>query len=110
MDLNIETHSDPGCSIVEVGGEIDVYTAPQMRDEIAAALRDQPRVVVDARTVTFMDSTGINVLFEAHKRAVEETGGWLRLVAREGAVLKVLRLCGLDTKIPVHSSLEEAQA
>lgn len=108
MDPHIETHSSADCSIVEVDGEIDVHTAPQMRDQIAEALRSEPRVVVDARQVTFMDSTGINVLFEAYKRATED-GGWLRLVAREGAVLKVLRLCGLDTKIPVHSSLEDAQ-
>lgn len=109
MDLHIETHSGADCSIVEVGGEIDVHTAPRMRDEIVDALQTRPRVVVDARAVTFMDSTGINVLFEAHKQATEE-GGWLRLVAREGSVLKVLRLCGLDTKIPVHSSPDEAQS
>lgn len=108
MDLRIETHSGIGCFIVEVGGEIDVYTAPQMRDEITDALVTLPRVIVDTREVTFIDSTGINVLFEAYKRATEE-GGWLRLVAREGAVLKVLRLCGLDTKIPVHASPEAAQ-
>lgn len=106
MDVYIETHERPDCSVVEVSGEIDVYTAPDMRDAIAGALRRMPQVVVDTSMVTFMDSTGINVLFEAYKKAVD-AGGWLRLVAREGSVLKVLRLCGLDTKIPVYASVAD---
>ncbi|MQA83136.1 MAG: anti-sigma factor antagonist [Streptosporangiales bacterium] len=108
MDPHIVTDEGVDCSVIEVGGEIDVYTAPQMRDAISDALQARPRVVVDTTRVTFMDSTGINVLFNAHKQATEN-GGWLRLVAREGTVLKVLRLCGLDTKIPVFSSVDDAQ-
>ncbi|MFF2205071.1 STAS domain-containing protein [Streptomyces sp. NPDC058145] len=57
--------------------------------------------------MTFMDSTGINILIAAH-RALTQAVGWLRLARPTGAVLRTLLLVGLDTVIDCHETLHQA--
>jgi anti-sigma B factor antagonist len=95
-------------SILEVEGEIDAHTAPQLKGAIAALL-DQGGVdlVADLDQVTFMDSTGLGVLVGALKR-VREQGGELRIVCSRRAILRILEITGLDKVIPLYSALGEA--
>ncbi|MGV9454564.1 STAS domain-containing protein [Streptomyces sp. NPDC003635] len=94
--------------IVVLRGEIDHGN----RDSLEKALlppegAPTPRTVADFRGVTFMDSSGINVLIAAH-RAAEDTDGWLRLAGVRESVQRVLALVGIDALIPCHSTVEEA--
>ena len=63
MDLSLSTRTEGDRTIVEVGGEIDVYTAPKLRDKItelvAAGVYD---IVIDMEAVEVLDSTGLGVL------------------------------------------------
>ncbi|MFD9394871.1 STAS domain-containing protein [Streptomyces sp. NPDC060000] len=63
--------------------------------------------MADLSNVTFLDSTGINVFFDAHRR-VSATGGWLRLAAVQEPVMRVVHLVGLDTVIACHPTVEQA--
>ncbi len=92
--------------MVTVGGEVDLYTAPQMRDGLLGALDDGARrLLVDMSRVEFCDSTGISVLLSAMKRA-RDKGGDLELVAPRPAVTKVLEVTGLDEVFVVHADPE----
>jgi anti-anti-sigma factor len=99
-----------GCSLVRLPAEIDLASAPELRDEMLAALnRDGAHLVVDAREVTFMDSSGVNALVRARERAAT-LGGSLHVVTRHAAVRRVLQITGLEERLGAVGSLEAAYA
>ncbi|GAB3206286.1 anti-sigma B factor antagonist [Marinactinospora thermotolerans DSM 45154] len=92
--------------MVAIRGEIDLYTAPRLHDELIGALDGgASRLIADLSGVDFCDSTGINVLLSAMKRA-REKGGDLVLVAPRPAVTKILQITGLDAVFTVHTSAD----
>ncbi|XKF14210.1 anti-sigma factor antagonist [Knoellia locipacati] len=96
--------------IVTVAGEVDVYTAPQLRsvlEERAAA--DQTRIVVDLQGVGFLDSTGLGVLV-GRLKAVRKLGGTLHVVCTDERILRLFAITGLDQVLPVHATVDEALA
>ncbi|MET8948703.1 STAS domain-containing protein [Streptomyces sp. NPDC004542] len=106
--LTITRSSVDGADVVTVRGEIDHDTGDPLRQALDISVgRSAPRVVVDLGGVTFMDSSGINILIAAH-HAAQAAGGWLRLAAPTGSVLRTMRLVGLDTVIACHPTLREA--
>ena len=108
MDLTLATRDVDGKTIVAVGGEIDVYTAPKLRDKItelvAAGVYD---LVIDMEKVEFLDSTGLGVLVGGLKR-VRAHDGSLELVCTQERILKIFRITGLTKVFPIHSSVDEA--
>ena len=87
---------------MSLGGEIDLYTAPRLHGELVAILSgDEPvQVVVDMSGIEFCDSTGMNVLLAAHRRAREQ-GGDLELAAPRPAIRKILQVTGLESVFTV---------
>lgn len=90
-------------TVLALAGEIDLYTAPRLQSELAAALSGSgpARLVVDMSGVEFCDSTGMNVLLAAHRHA-RERGGDLELAAPRAAVRKILQVTGLESVFTVH--------
>ena len=108
VDLQIEVRSEGAWRVLDVNGEVDLYTSPQLRDAIDREVGEgTSRVLVDLTGVTFMDSIGLGVLVGSLKRS-RERGGELALVCTEGSVLKVLTITGLDRVFPIHSSVADA--
>lgn len=108
MDISIETNNAVKATVVRVAGEVDVFTAPQLREALAVATEgNQRQVVVDLEAVDFLDSTGLGVLVFGLKR-VRERGGDLSVVCRHEQILKVLTITGLSKILKVHSTIEEA--
>jgi anti-sigma B factor antagonist len=106
LSLSTRTESGPGGdrTVVVVGGEIDVYTAPKLREQLIDLVSSgQYHLVVDMEGVEFLDSTGLGVLVGAHE-------GSLRLVCTQERILKIFRITGLTKVFPIHSSVEEAVA
>ncbi|MFD8277392.1 STAS domain-containing protein [Streptomyces flaveolus] len=101
------TTATDGIHVVSLTGEIDHDTAHQVRQALNVAGTRRPRIVVDLRHVTFMDSSGLNALIAAHQ-AVTEAGGWLRLAAPTAPVQRVLQLVGVDQLITCHPTLRQA--
>jgi stage II sporulation protein AA (anti-sigma F factor antagonist) len=90
--------------------EVDLATAPALWDELLRSIdRDGVHLVVDARDVTFMDSSGVNVLVRARERAAALDGS-LHLVTRSPGVRRVLEITGLDERLGLVGSLEGAFA
>jgi anti-anti-sigma factor len=100
----------PGSSVVRLPAEVDLASAPELRDEMLAALnRDGVHLVVDALDVTFMDSSGVNALVRARERAAT-LGGSLHVVTQHPAVRRVLQITGLEERLGVVGSVEAAYA
>jgi anti-sigma B factor antagonist len=107
-NLLIETREAGGWIVLDAKGEIDLYTAPRLKEQVAElAAGGYPRVAVNLEGVEFMDSTGLGVLISGLKRC-REAGGDLSLVAPREPVRKVLSITGLDRVFPIHDSVEQA--
>src|SRR3954471_16544762 len=108
VDLSLSTRSEGDRTVVEVGGEIDVYTAPRLREQLVDLVADgKYHLIVDMERVDFLDSTGLGVLVGGLKR-VRAHDGSLRLVCTQERILKIFRITGLTKVFPIHSSIEEA--
>ncbi len=110
MDLSLSTRTVGDRTVVEVGGEIDVYTAPKLREQLVELVNDGSfHLVVDMEGVDFLDSTGLGVLVGGLKR-VRAHEGSLRLVCNQERILKIFRITGLTKVFPIHTSVDEAVA
>ena len=108
MDLDIDTHEQGGWWVVAVRGEVDVATAPRLRESVISVVSKGRRgVVVDLDAVDFIDSTGLGVLVGALKR-VKTHGGELRVVCTNSRVLNVFEITGLDGVFEITASVDEA--
>jgi anti-sigma B factor antagonist len=96
------------CAVLRTAGEIDAYSAPQLREQVIKLLADGTRhIIVDLRDVEFLDSTGLGALVGSLKRLREQDGS-LALVATAGKILTVFRVTGLIRVFEFHPSAAEA--
>lgn len=80
---------------VAIAGEIDLYSAAELRDELLRVLRRHGRrLTLDLRQVTFMDSAGIEVLLATRRRARLESG-WVRVAQASPCAWRMITLAGL---------------
>lgn len=108
MELSVDVQPQGGHTLVDLAGEIDIHTAPELHRRLSALLEDgHERLLVDMGSVAFLDSTGISVLVTAFKET-RQRGGWLRLVDLGEPVLKVLRLTGLVQVLEIYPTRAEA--
>jgi anti-sigma B factor antagonist len=109
LDLQVTTTTSR-FTVVEVGGEVDLNSAPALRECLHQTIdAGSRRLVVDLRQASFIDSVGLGVLVGA-RRLLAHAGddGFLQLVCADGLVLRVLRLTGLDGVFSVHATLTDA--
>jgi anti-sigma B factor antagonist len=108
MELDLSTSRGEQVCVVHVAGEVDVYTSPSLKAALIDAMSEGcPLVIADLGKVPFIDSSGLGVLVGALRRA-REAGGELRLVSDDDAVVKILRITGLDRVFSLYPSLDEA--
>ena len=108
MELSIENLDKGSWTLIDVGGELDLFTAPNLREMlIQADDRVQPLLVIDLDDVTFMDSTGLGVLIGGLRRARERSAEMV-LVCTSRPVLRVLEITGLHHVFTIHASITEA--
>jgi anti-sigma B factor antagonist len=110
VDLTLETREADGKTVVAVGGEIDVYTAPKLRDKITELVGDGVYdIVIDLSAVEFLDSTGLGVLVGGLKK-VRAHDGSLMLVCNQDRLLKIFRITGLAKVFVIHDDAASALA
>jgi anti-sigma B factor antagonist len=108
MELGLEVQKVGSYSVVMVEGEIDVYTAPKLREKLIELVSEGSYdVVVNLEGVDFLDSTGLGVLVGALKR-VKAHDGSLSLVCTQDKILKIFKITGLTKVFPIHDSVDEA--
>jgi anti-sigma B factor antagonist len=108
MDLGLVVSEQDGWAVLTVSGEIDIATAPSLRERLHSMLADDSqRLVVDLDDVGFLDSTALGVLVGALKRARTE-GGEVRIVSTQPRVRKVFEITRLDSAFDLFDSVDEA--
>jgi anti-sigma B factor antagonist len=110
VDLTLATREVDDRIVVEVSGEIDVYTAPKLRDKITELVGDEVYdIVIDLEGVEFLDSTGLGVLVGGLKK-VRAHDGSLSLVCTQDRLLKIFQITGLSKVFAIHETAEAALA
>ncbi|GAC1418104.1 MAG: anti-sigma factor antagonist BldG [Candidatus Velthaea sp.] len=107
-DLSIHVHVHSGMNVFALTGSLDIATSPTVRAALVeASERGDHRLIVDLSKVDFLDSTGLGAMIGAQRRA-KEFDGDVRLVAKEGQILRLLRITGLMKVFSVYATLEDA--
>lgn len=98
------------CAVVRVTGEIDVYTAPQLREKVIELIASgRVHLMADLRHVEFMDSTGLGALVGALRR-VRTQDGSLLLVTTSERILEIFDITGLTVAFSIYPSIPDAIA
>lgn len=96
------------CSVLRIAGEIDVYTAPELRECVIQLIGSGTRyLIADLRRVDFLDSTGLGALVGSLKR-LRTRDGSLTLVISAGRIQEIFRITGLDRAFALHPSVPDA--
>lgn len=96
------------CAILQVTGEVDVYTAPMLREQIRdLAAKGAVHVIADLSQVDFLDSTGLGALVGGLKQ-LREAGGSLALVISTPRILRIFQITGLTNALTARHSVTDA--
>jgi len=110
VDLKLGHHAKDGIEVIEVQGEIDMYTAPRLRELLTGlASQGSYQLVVNLDKVGFLDSTGLGVLVGGLKR-VRAHDGSLDLVCTQQRILKILKITGLTEVFGIYETADQAIA
>ena len=107
LTLNVRPINDL-VSIIDLEGEVDVYTAPQLKQQIIGLLDQGVRhITVNLTTVDYLDSTALGVLIGGLKR-LRERSGTLDLICPNSRIRRVFEITGLDNIFDIYAAEQEA--
>jgi anti-sigma B factor antagonist len=111
MDFSVKTDLvQGGVHVIALTGEVDLYTAPEFKQELLRIIGGgTTQVVVDLTDTTFIDSTTLGVLVGGVKRLRPE-GGQLSLVCSDRNITKIFEITGLDRVFTIYATRDEALA
>jgi anti-sigma B factor antagonist len=109
MNFQIETVTiGQGDFLVALTGEVDLYTAPELKQELLRLVDEGARrIIVDLTDTTFIDSTVLSVLLSTVKR-LRPSGGQLGIVCSDRNIRKIFEITLLDRVFPLFASRDEA--
>lgn len=109
MNLKVSAHSlGEKVSVISLEGEVDVYTAPQLKQQIISLLdEDITHITVDLAAVEYLDSTALGVLIGGLKR-LRERDGTLNLVIPNPRIRRIFEITGLDKIFDIYQTQDEA--
>jgi anti-sigma B factor antagonist len=104
----IEQGSEAGHYVIAARGEIDLFTAPELKQVITEVIENgERRVAIDLSEVSFLDSTALGVLIGAVKR-LRSRGGALAVINTDSSIAKTFEITGLDQIFTIVASRAEA--
>jgi anti-sigma B factor antagonist len=105
MSLQIDVTDVGGNPVIAVGGEVDLYSSPELREAISKATPGAKELLaIDLSQVPFMDSSGVATLVEG-LRSTQASNKAFVLVAPSQSVMKVLQLSRLDSVFDIKDSV-----
>lgn len=109
LDIKVNVREAPGdCYVVDLAGEIDVYTSPKVKDAVGSLIdRGVYHLVINLEKVRYIDSTGLGVLIGGLKR-VREHGGSVNLVCTNLQIKKIFDITGLVKIFGIFDSEDAA--
>ncbi len=110
MDLKLGHYAKDGIEVIDIRGEIDMYTAPRLRELLIDLVsKGSYQLAVNLEKVGFLDSTGLGVLVGGLKR-VRAHDGSLDLVCTQQRILKIFRITGLTEVFGIYETADQAIA
>jgi len=110
VDLKLGHYAEDGIEVIDIRGEIDMYTAPRLRELLIDLVsKGNYQLVVNLDKVGFLDSTGLGVLVGGLKR-VRAHDGSLDLVCTQQRILKIFRITGLTEVFGIYETADQAIA
>jgi anti-sigma B factor antagonist len=111
MDFSVKTDQvQTGVHVIALTGEVDLYTAPEFKQELLRVIGEGAKqVIVDFTATTFIDSTTLGVLVGGVKRLRPE-GGQLALICSDRNITKIFEITGLDRVFTIYRTRDEALA
>lgn len=111
MEFNIQSEKTPeNVSVIEVAGELDLYTAPRLKEVLLSAIDEGvSRILIDLTRVHFIDSSALGVLIGGVKR-LKDRDGRLVLVSVDENVNWIFQITGLNSVFDIYTSRNEALA
>ena len=107
FDVKTEKLSDDQY-VISLAGEVDLYTAPEFKQQLLEVIDQGGRdVVVDLTDTTFIDSTTLGVLVGGVKR-LRTNEGQLSLVCSDRNITKIFEITGLDRVFTIYPTRDEA--
>jgi anti-sigma B factor antagonist len=111
IDLTVRSRVLDGWTVLSIEGEVDLYSAPVVRDAALAAMDSGvDHLVLDLTAVPFMDSSGLGVIVACLKRLREMDGDLAVVSPSSSPSTKLFSLTGLDHAIATHATLDQALA
>jgi anti-sigma B factor antagonist len=109
MNFDITTEQlGEGRYVISLSGEVDLYTAPEFKQQLLEVIsQGAGTVIVDLTNTTFIDSTTLGVLVGGVKR-LRPNGGQLSLVCSDRNITKIFEITGLDRVFTIHATRDEA--
>ena len=109
MNFDIKTEQLNGDSyVISLSGEVDLYTAPEFKQQLLEVIgQGAMEVVVDFTSTTFIDSTTLGVLVGGVKR-LRSNDGQLALVCSDRNITKIFEITGLDRVFTIYPTRDEA--
>src|SRR5438128_727104 len=109
FDINTE-EVGPAAYVISLSGEVDLYTAPEFKQQLLEVIgQGAKEIVVDLTETTFIDSTTLGVLVGGIKR-LRPNDGELSLVCSERNITKIFEITGLDRVFTIHPTRAAALA
>jgi anti-sigma B factor antagonist len=109
--MNFDIKTEPvgeDTYVIALSGEVDLYTAPEFKQQLLEVIgQGAEHVVVDFTETTFIDSTTLGVLVGGVKRLRPE-GGRLSLVCSDRNITKIFEITGLNKVFPIYGTRSEA--
>jgi len=110
VNLKLGHYAKDGMVVVDVEGEIDIYTAPRLRELLIDLVsQGSYQIVVNLEKVGFLDSAGLGVLVGGLRR-VRAHDGSLDLVCMRERILKILKITGLTEVFAIYETADQAIA
>ncbi len=107
MSLVLDTSPQDGTVIIRAEGDLDVYTAPRLKEALDEAVAGGRRMVVDLSEVHFIDSTALGVLVAAHREALSADSD-MQLVVGDPFLLKIFHITGFDGIFTIVPQIADA--
>jgi anti-sigma B factor antagonist len=106
MNISIDVKEKESMLAVKVSGEIDAYTAPQLREKLfPMSEKEGVKMVVDLSEVNYMDSTGLGVFVGVFKN-VRAHNGEFKIVGLSERLQRLFEITGLADIIDINSQIE----
>ncbi len=106
--MNIGIVAYKGNKIIEISGDIDMYSSPELREELMDVIKKKlPSVYVDFKEVSYIDSSGIATFVEGLK-CMKAYGGRLQLFNISQGIIEIFRFSKLDKVFEIYGNIDDA--